>query len=74
MYKAYNLELSKGNCIESVDISQNKQQKEVTIFHKHLFDKIDNNIELTNDDGSIDVSKLKEIWFPQKSYDIFLSH
>jgi hypothetical protein len=73
MYKGYDLKIGNiENTISTTNIE--KYISEINKIHELLLNKIQNNFQLVDDNGVIDVTQLKENWFPSQKYDVFISH
>lgn len=77
MYKGFNLTLTRADKMDFMDISSQDIELYSSGLHElrsNLLDKVSSNIDLTDETGIIDVTKLKNNWFPENNYDVFISH
>lgn len=77
MYKGFNLTLTRADKMDFMDISSQDIKLYSSGLHElrsNLLDKVSSNIDLTDETGIIDVTKLKNNWFPENNYDVFISH
>lgn len=77
MYKGFNLTLTRADKMDFMDISSQDLELYSSGLNKlrsNLLDRVSSNIDLTDETGIIDVTKLKNNWFPENNYDVFISH
>ncbi|MCW1911910.1 hypothetical protein N7X57_16020 [Lactiplantibacillus paraplantarum] len=71
MYKGFNLTLTRADKMDFMDVSSQNIELYSSGIHKlrsNLLDRISSSIDLTDETGIIDVTKLKNNWFPGKFY------
>lgn len=77
MFKGFNLTLTRADKMDFMDVSsQNIKLYSSGIYklRSNLLDRVSSSIDLTDGTGIIDVTKLKNNWFPENNYDVFISH
>lgn len=79
MYKGFDLKLSRNDSMEFMEISsqdiKNYSDKIDNLYlETKLLQRVNSNIELTDKNGIIDVTKLRNTWFPEYKDGIFISH
>lgn len=79
MYKGFDLQLSRNDSMEfmgisSQDIKNYSDKIDSLCLKTKLLQKVNSNIELTDKNGIIDVTKLRNTWFPEYKDGVFISH
>ncbi|MCQ3820762.1 hypothetical protein DSN45_14180, partial [Staphylococcus xylosus] len=77
MYKGFNLTLNRADKMDFMDISSQDLELYSSGLRKlrsNLLDRVSSNIDLKDETGIIDVTKLKNNWFPENNYDVVISH
>lgn len=77
MYKGFNLTLTRADEMGFMGVSSQNLElysSGINKIRSNLLDRVSSNIDLTDETGIIDVTKLKNNWFPENNYDVFISH
>lgn len=79
MYKGFDLQLSRNDSMEfmgisSQDIKNYSDKIDNLCLKTKLLQRVNSDIEITDKNGIIDVTKLRNTWFPEYKDGVFISH